>query len=78
MGTKSNVYVLYYLQACDITGGTYLKLPTVTGLLQYLLVSILKQIARHIYKSLHVSSLPLLFTVIIYDKEINISYKKQF
>lgn len=24
-------------QACDITGGTYLKLPTVTGLLQYLL-----------------------------------------
>lgn len=36
---KLVMFVLFiYLQACDITGGIYLKIPQMKGLLQYLLV----------------------------------------
>jgi len=30
---------MYIFQACDISGGIYLKIPQRAGLLQYLLVS---------------------------------------
>lgn len=42
MSSKNNLIMVSALQACDITGGIYLKVPHMPSLLQYLLVSDLK------------------------------------
>lgn len=42
MSPNSNLIIVSALQACDITGGIYLKVPHMPSLLQYLLVSHLK------------------------------------
>lgn len=42
MSSNNNLIIVSALQACDITGGIYLKVPHMPSLLQYLLVSHLK------------------------------------
>lgn len=42
MSPNNNLIIVSALQACDITGGIYLKVPHMPSLLQYLLVSHLK------------------------------------
>lgn len=42
MSSNNNLIMVSAFQACDITGGIYLKVPHMPSLLQYLLVSHLK------------------------------------